>query len=140
MLGKTRQLLWRLLALTSLLAGFIGAFLPVMPTVPFVLLAAWAAGRGWPELERWLLAHPRFGGSIRDWRENGAVSRRAKGLATTMMAGSAVMLWFVPVPTWLRAGVYAILLSVAVWLCLRPEPGKPACAPAEPERREGTSR
>ena len=58
-----------------------------LPTVPFVLLAAWAAGKGWPELEQWLLHHPRYGGSIRAWRQHGAVSRRAKWLASVMMAG-----------------------------------------------------
>lgn len=121
MLRKTRQLLWRLLALAALLAGFVGAFLPVIPTVPFILLAAWAAGRGWPPMERWLLEHPLFGPSIRDWRENGSVSRRAKWLATTMMAASALMLWFVPIDPWLRAGVYAVLVTVAVWLWLRPQ-------------------
>lgn len=121
MLRQTRQLLWRLLALLALLAGFIGAFLPVLPTVPFVLLAAWAAGKGWPALETWLLSHPRFGQSIRDWREHGVVSRKAKVLATTMMAGSAVMVWLVPVGLWVQAGVCGILFVVAVWLCRRPE-------------------
>ncbi len=119
---KARQLLWRLLALLSLGAGLVGLFLPVMPTVPFVLLAAWAAGRGWPRLEAWLLAHPVFGHPIRDWRERGAVTRRAKRLAVGMMACSAVILWFVPVPGWLRGGVYAVLLAVSVWLWRRPEP------------------
>lgn len=121
MIRRTQQLLWRLLALAALALGFIGIFLPVMPTVPFVLLAAWAAGRGWPQLEVWLLNHPRYGTPIREWREYGAVSRRAKWLACTMMAGSAAMLWFAQVPTWLRGTLYALLLIVAVWLCTRPE-------------------
>jgi uncharacterized membrane protein YbaN (DUF454 family) len=87
-----------------------------------VLVAAWAGSRGWPQLEAWLLAHPRFGPPIRQWREHGAVSRRAKWLACTMMAGSALMLWFVPVPPWLRGVVYGAMLGVGVWLWRRPEP------------------
>ncbi len=122
LIPKVRQLLWRLLALLALGAGLVGLFLPVMPTVPFVLLAAWAAGRGWPRLEAWLLAHPVFGHPIRDWRAHGAVARRAKVLAVSMMAMGAAVLWFVPVPDWLRGGVYAVLLVVAVWLWRRPEP------------------
>ncbi len=122
MIRRTQSLLWRLLALTSLALGVVGLFLPVVPTVPFVLLAAWAAGRGWPQLESWLLAHPRYGPPIRQWREQGAVSRRAKWFACTMMAGSAAMLWFAPVPAWLRAAVYIVMLAVAAWLCTRPEP------------------
>ncbi len=123
MISKARQLLWRLLALASLGAGFVGLFLPVMPTVPFVLLAASAASRGWPRLEAWLLAHPVFGHPIRDWRTHGAVSRRAKYLAISMMAASACLLWFLPVHPWLRGGVYAVLLGVGTWLWRRPEPG-----------------
>jgi uncharacterized membrane protein YbaN (DUF454 family) len=121
MIRQTRQLLWRILACVSLALGVIGAFLPVLPTVPFLLLAAWAAGRGWPALELWLLNHPRHGVHIRRWRERGAVPRRAKWLASVMMCGSAVMLWFAPVPPWLRGTVYAILVTVAAWLWMRPE-------------------
>lgn len=120
---KTRQLLWRLLALTSLAVGLVGVFVPVLPTVPFVLLAAWAAGRGWPRLEAWLLSHPHFGHSIRHWREHGAVSRRAKLFAVSSMAASAVLLWFLPVPGWVRGGVYLVLVTVGIWLWRRPERG-----------------
>jgi len=120
---RTKQLLWRLLAVIGLLLALIGAVLPVMPTVPFLLLAAWAAGKGWPELEAWLLAHSVYGPSIRAWREHGAVPRKAKWLACSMMACSALLLWFVfPVPNWLRWGVYGTFLVVGLWLCTRPEP------------------
>lgn len=118
----TRQMLWRLLAAVSVLLGVIGAFLPVLPTVPFLLLAAWAAGRGWPELEARLLAHPKYGPHIIHWREHGAVPRRAKWLASVMMLFSATTLWFSPVPTWLRGSVWLILIVVAGWLWTRPEP------------------
>ncbi len=121
MIRWTQQLLWRALAIASLLAGFVGAFLPVLPTVPFVLLAAWAAGRGWPELEAWLLRHPRFGPPIRDWRERGAVSRRSKRVAVTAMAGSGLLLLLLPVHPALRAGVWLVMAAVAVWLWRRPE-------------------
>lgn len=123
-LHKSRQLLWRLLALTSLVLGLVGAFVPVLPTVPFVLLAAWAASRGWPRLEAWLLAHPRFGESIREWREHGAVTRKAKRIAVSTMAASALLLWILPLNPWLRGGVYAVLLTVGVWLWRRPEPDR----------------
>jgi uncharacterized membrane protein YbaN (DUF454 family) len=118
----TRQMLWRLLAAVSVLLGVIGAFLPVLPTVPFLLLAAWAAGRGWPALEAKLLAHPKYGPHITHWREHGAVPRRAKWLASAMMLFSASTLWFSPVPPWVRGSVWLILIVVASWLWTRPEP------------------
>ncbi len=57
MVQTLKTLLWRCLAVTALLLALIGVFLPVMPTVPFLLLAAWAASKGWPQLEIWLVDH-----------------------------------------------------------------------------------
>ena len=74
--------LWWLLAYTSLGLGIVGIAVPGLPTVPFVLLAAFAAARGSQRLHDWLLAHRRFGPMIGDWEREGAVSRRAKRLAT----------------------------------------------------------
>jgi uncharacterized protein len=122
MIEQTKILLWRALAVLGILLGLIGVVLPVMPTVPFMLMAAWAASKGWPELEAWLLAHPLFGAQIRQWREHGAVSRRIKIVACLMMTGSATMLWFMPVPELLRWVVYPTLALMGLWLCLRPEP------------------
>jgi hypothetical protein len=121
MLQPTRILLWRTGAVLALVIGVAGIALPVLPTVPFLILAAWAAGRGWPALERWMLEHPRYGPHIRRWRERGAVPRRAKLLATVMMLGSAIMLQFTDLAIWLRVGVPAVMAAVAVWLWLRPE-------------------
>lgn len=122
MIEPTRRLLWRLLAILGLVLAIIGSVLPVMPTVPFLLVAAWAAGKGWPQLEVWMLAHPTWGPHIRHWRENGAVPRKAKVLACTMMACSGILIWFMPVPVWVRYLVDGTLLTVAIWLCSRPEP------------------
>ena len=51
-------LLWRTLALAALALGLLGVFVPGLPTVPFLLVAAWAGSRGWTWLEQWLLNHP----------------------------------------------------------------------------------
>ena len=124
MVQSLKILLWRCLAVTSLLLGFIGAFMPVVPTVPFVLLAAWAASKGWPRLEAWLLCHPVFGKSICEWRERGAVSRRAKLFAGSGMLISAVLLQLLPLPAWgesIRWLAPLIFGCVFIWLWRRPE-------------------
>lgn len=115
------RLLWRLLASVALALGFVGIFIPGLPTVPFLLLAAWAAGRGWPALEAWLLAHPRWGGPIRAWRAHGTVSRRAKWAATGMMAVSALLMGVSGAPRVATLGVSLVMLAVAAWLWRRPE-------------------
>ena len=61
-------LLWRVLAVTSLVLGLIGVVLPGLPTVPFLPISAWAASRGWPRLERWQLEHARHGPVVARWR------------------------------------------------------------------------
>jgi uncharacterized membrane protein YbaN (DUF454 family) len=120
-LSGLAMLLWRALALVCLVLGIVGVFLPVLPTVPFLLVAAWAGGRGWPRLERWLLQHPTYGPPIRRWREKGAVPRRAKWLASVMMLGSAVTIVLLPLHIALKIGVPAVMLAVALWLWARPE-------------------
>lgn len=113
---------WRLLAYASVVLAVIGALLPVLPTVPFLLLAAYAAARGSPRLHAWLLAHPRFGPSIRQWQTQGAVSRDAKWMATAMMLISASLLWLTTPHIALAAGVSIGMLAVGAWLWRRPNP------------------
>lgn len=122
MLGRAIKLvLWRALALAAVALGFIGIFVPGLPTVPFLLLAAWAGGHGWPALEQWLLNHPRHGPGIRRWRDHGAVPRRAKWASTLMMALSAVLMGLTSAPLAAKIGVPLVMLAVAVWLWRRPE-------------------
>lgn len=113
---------WWLLAYASLGVGFVGILVPGLPTVPFVLLSAFAAARGSERLHRWLLAHRLFGPMIVDWQAHGAVSRRAKWLATGTMAGCAAILWWAASRPWLAAAGTACMAAVATWLWLRPEP------------------
>lgn len=119
---------WWLLAYVSLGLGIIGAFLPLMPTTVFILIAAYAAARGSDKLHRRLLEHRLFGPMIRDWQAGGAVSRRAKYLAVGSMAVCAVVL-VVVTPWWASAAGTTCMAIVGTWLWLRPEPSADA-APA----------
>lgn len=115
------RLLWQALAALALLLGLVGIVVPGLPTVPFLLLSAWAAGRGWPALEAWLLAHPRHGPVIRRWRDHGAIPRRAKWLASAMMLASATVLALSALPLAVRVGVPVFMAAVALWMWRRPE-------------------
>ena len=114
--------LWWLLAYASLGLGIVGIAVPGLPTVPFVLLAAFAAARGSQRLHGWLHAHRQFGPMIRDWEREGAVSRRAKHLAIGMMALCAVVMFLTAPKWWMAATGSAIMAAVALWLWRRPEP------------------
>ena len=106
--------------LTCIALGAIGAVLPIMPTVPFLLLAAFFFARSNPEWERRLLDHPHWGPYIVDWRDRGAISRKAKTLAIVGMAVGAVFTYFTLGAPWYFASV-AILVVVGAWIATRPE-------------------
>lgn len=121
-----RRLLWLLAGSASLLLGLVGIFVPLLPTTPFVLLAALCFARGCARCERWLLQHPRLGPMVHDWRERRAMPLRAKQLASVMMAvGSAWAWWVLPRFGWLPALCCA---GVALWLWRLPT--APARAPS----------
>ncbi|WP_029073841.1 YbaN family protein [Kaistia adipata] len=112
--------------------GFIGAFLPVMPTTIFLILAAWSFGRSSPGLEAWMLDHPKFGGVLRAWRAHGAIPRRAKWMACIGILLGYVLFWVSAAPSVLLAVVVALaMLACALWIVTRPE--GPETEPAAPE-------
>jgi uncharacterized membrane protein YbaN (DUF454 family) len=121
MRGVIARLVWRGLALVFLALGMLGVVLPGLPTVPFLLAAAWAAGRGWPALEQWLLNHPRYGSGIVRWRERGVVPRPAKWAASLMMLLSAAALGASPATIYVKVAAPILMAAVALWLWARPE-------------------
>jgi uncharacterized protein len=120
--ASVAKVLWRALALVLVALGLLGAFLPVLPTVPFLLAAAWAGGHGWPALEQWLVGHPRYGRHIRQWRQGGFVPRRAKWAASWMMILSSAVLLATNAPLAAKIGAPLFMAAVALWLWMRPEP------------------
>ncbi|WP_028079938.1 YbaN family protein [Solimonas soli] len=119
-------------AVISLAIGIVGIFVPGLPTTDFVLIAGWAAAQSSPRFHAWLESHPRFGPVLRNWRETRSVSRRAKWMATVMMSLSAVILFATVRRLWVAELLTACMAAVAVWLWLRPEPGRGAAPGAVP--------
>ena len=113
--------LWYAAGLLSLALGIVGIALPVVPTVPFLLLAAAAFARSSPRLERRILNHPTYGPPVRAWRERGAISRLAKIWATLAMGCGVGFSLFVGMPVWVVATQAAICTAIAAYLVTRPE-------------------
>ena len=118
-------LFWRSLVVIFVTLGFIGALLPGMPTTVFLILAAWSASKGWPQVDAWLLNHPKYGSTLRSWRENGTVPRKAKWFASIMMLISGIMMLLTNAPLLVKLFTDLTMLIVAIWLWLRPEPLTP---------------
>lgn len=129
--------LWLAAGLAALVTGLVGIVLPLLPTTPFVLLAAFCWSRGCRRCEAWMLAHPRWGPMIADWRRHRAIPRRARQWAFVMMAVGSVM-GALALPArwaWLPAACCA---AVAVWMARLPTREQVAGAvvaarPATPE-------
>ncbi len=118
--GPTWQrLLWLAAGALALVTGVIGLMLPLLPTTPFVLAAAFCFARGCSRCEARLLGHPHFGPMVRNWRERRVIPLRAKQLAWTMMAlASAWAWWTLPARFgWLPA---AWCLLVGAWMARLP--------------------
>lgn len=115
-----RRLPWILTAWSCLGLGAAGALLPLLPTTPFLLLAAWAAPKGSPGLEQWLLNHPRLGPPIEHWRTGRRISLRAKITAIVMLIGSWFLLWLSDRPPELLVALALLFFAVGGYLLSRP--------------------
>lgn len=114
------RLLFLALGAVALATGLVGIFVPLLPTTPFLILAAAAFARSSPRLEGWLLAHARFGPPLRAWRARGAISRPAKIASSIGMAiGLIALLLFGPPPL-LAALVAVVMILVGGWIWTRP--------------------
>lgn len=76
------RIAWSGLAYGCIGLGAAGLVVPLLPTTPFLLVAAWAASKGSPRLARWLHHHPRLGPTLQAWREQRAATRQATGLSS----------------------------------------------------------
>jgi len=101
--------------------GVLGLFLPLLPTTVFIIIAAWAFAKSAPHREAWLLNHKVFGPPLNNWRKYGAISRKAKTMAFSLIAVSGAlsvwMLWSNPL---LIMVVVTCLAGVVVYICRLP--------------------
>lgn len=109
-----------ILGWVSFALGIIGAFLPVLPTTPFLILSGFLFSHSSPRFHRWLLNLPYAGEAIRDWDERKVINTRAKILCTVMIIFSDVMIWIkAPVSLTLKICLTILLFSVNLFVLTR---------------------
>jgi hypothetical protein len=135
MLQNTKRTLLTLGGLLSLGLGIVGAFLPLLPTVPFVLLAAFCFAQSSERLHTWLVNHRAFGRIIRDFEAGNGIPRRVKVRAISLLwISMAISAWIVARP--MLWGILALVgTCTTIYLWRLPEPTADDTA----ERLESTS-
>ncbi|MDH5230694.1 MAG: YbaN family protein [Gammaproteobacteria bacterium] len=107
----------------AVVLGFIGIFVPGLPTVPFLLLAAACYARSSQRFYHWLLNNRPLGPIICQWRENQTISRRNKtwAILSTMLSFGVTIIFFIPSP-WVQLGLtLAALVLVSIIMRLPTE-------------------
>jgi uncharacterized protein len=118
---QLKKILFNVIGWASVGLAFLGVVLPIMPTVPFLLVAVWAFSKSSPELAERIRNHKTFGPMIRDWQDGGVIPRKAKAAAIVMMLCSGSFLWFwSPAPKWLSGSIVLGMFLVATFVLSRP--------------------
>jgi uncharacterized membrane protein YbaN (DUF454 family) len=122
MLSRAARITWLVVGLLALALGAIGIALPLLPTTPFVLVAAFAFAQSSEKLHQWLLDHNVFGPLIDNWQRHGAISRRAKVLSVVSMAALLLISLAMAAPPAVIIAQLVVLGAAALFILTRPEP------------------
>lgn len=116
-----KKIIYLLLGHIFLMLGILGAFLPVLPTTPFLLLSAFLYSKSSPRLHNWIMSHKYLGPPLKDWHERGVIGMKAKIIATIMLVLVIVLrISTLNVSVWVRGFATAVLIGVLVFIWTRP--------------------
>lgn len=110
------NILLKAAAITSLGLGLLGAFLPVLPTTPFLILAAALSYRSSPRIRQWLLEHPVFGSTIREYLQQRTISRATLRKALAMLWFGLLVSILLVQHVWVTVGLVTIGMLVTLYL------------------------
>ncbi|MEM7173136.1 MAG: YbaN family protein [Pseudomonadota bacterium] len=112
---------WFVLGLIALVCGLAGVVLPLVPTTPFILLAAFCFARSSKRLSHWLENHPYFGPLIDNWRRHGSIDRRTKKVAMAVIVATPLISLALAVPLWILGVQVLVLTAVSIFILTRPD-------------------
>jgi len=110
-----------IVGILSVSLGFVGVFLPVLPTTPFILLAAWCFLRSSERAHFWIYRQPLFGKAIKNWEEHRSISRQNKILAILTITLSIIFIWLRVNNLWIKYMITALLLFASTFISMQKE-------------------
>jgi hypothetical protein len=122
MLTRAARFGWLVVGFVALALGALGIAIPLLPTTPFVLVAAFAFAQSSEKLHQWLVNHNVFGTLIDNWQRHGAISRRAKIASVVSMAAVLAISLAMRAPTAVIVVQLAVLGAAALFILTRPLP------------------
>ena len=114
--------IWLTAGLAAVAIGAIGVVLPLLPTTPFLLVAAFAFARSSERLDGWLREHPTFGPLISNWHRDGSIDRNTKRTALIVIVATPVATLLLDAPPWVVTCQVVVLSAAAVFIVTRPTP------------------
>jgi len=115
-----RNFLYKAIGSISLGLGILGAFLPLLPTTCFILLASWAFAKSSPTIHAWLYYKSPFAKSIQDWQQHRIIPTRVKWIACTSITASYLVTLLLVDNLYILATVGMGLLVLITYLLSKP--------------------
>lgn len=119
-ISRGKKMVWFVIGVVALFLGGLGVFLPILPTTPFVIVAAFAFGKSIPAWRRWLVNNKTFGPMIRDWEETGAIAPRYKAVAFTMMLAALALSFYLSIKPVIIVVQALCMLAAFFFILTRP--------------------
>ncbi len=106
-----------ILGMIAVALGVLGIFLPVLPTVPFLLLAAACFTRSSERFYSWLIDHAHLGPMVQPYLDGEGLKRSTKVKAIALIWGSiAISIYLLGDKVWVQGGLVLVALGVTVYL------------------------
>lgn len=114
------KMVWLIFGFTALILAIIGIILPLLPTVPFLLLTAFCFARSSEKIHKWLLNHPKYGPPIHNWQNSGSISVKSKKLATVCMLIALIIPIYLGLSWLIVSTQIFVLVCVLIFIWSRP--------------------
>ncbi|MTI11261.1 YbaN family protein [Curvivirga aplysinae] len=116
----TLRWIYLIIGWVALSLGVIGAFLPIMPTVPFLIVALWGFSKSSERFHHWLYTHKTYGPLLQDWDQHRVIPIWGKIWAVTAMTGSMLIMLYLEIPFYGLISAGIIMTSVGIYIVTRP--------------------